>query len=150
MTTLYVDADACPVKQEVEKVALRLSVPVKMVCDGGLRPSSNPQVEMVYVEQALDAADDWIAEHASGGDIVVTSDIPLAARCIENGAAVLKPDGEILTPTNIGNVLATRDLMTDLRAANPFQQGGGRAFSKGDRARFLSQLDTLIRRLLHK
>ncbi|MBT0957367.1 YaiI/YqxD family protein [Alphaproteobacteria bacterium KMM 3653] len=148
MTTLFIDADACPVKAEAEKVAERLKVPLKMVCDGGLRPSASPMVEMVYVTQGPDAADDWIAERAVSGDVVVTADIPLAARCVEAGAVVIKPNGEVLTAANVGNALATRDLMTDLRSADPFRQGGGKAFSKADRARFLSTLDTRLRRAL--
>lgn len=144
---IYVDADACPVKAEVERVATRLSVPVKMVCDGGLRPSDNPLVEMVYVTQGLDAADHWISERVGPPDLVVTADVPLAADCVAAGAVVLKPDGEVLTARNIGNVLATRNLMTDLRSADPLRQGSGRAFSKADRARFLDALDRELRRL---
>lgn len=140
---IYVDADACPVKAEAEKVATRHGVKLFMVSNGGIRPSPNPLVEMVYVPEGPDAADIWIAERAGIGDVVITADIPLAARAVENGAAVLKPNGEPLTPANIGNVLATRDLMTDLRAADPFRQGGARPFSKADRARFLSALDRL-------
>ncbi|MEL6642414.1 MAG: YaiI/YqxD family protein [Pseudomonadota bacterium] len=143
---IYVDADACPVKAEVEKVATRRGVAVAMVSNGGLRPSENPLVEMVYVPDGPDEADKWIAERAGAGDVVVTGDIPLAARVIEGGASVLKPNGEALTARNIGNVLATRDLMTDLRAADPFRQGGGRAFSKADRTRFLEALDRVLPR----
>ncbi|MDF0599323.1 YaiI/YqxD family protein [Psychromarinibacter sp. C21-152] len=143
---IYVDADACPVKGEIERVATRHRVPVTLVANGGLRPSQNPLVETVYVPEGPDAADMWIAERASAGDIVVTADIPLAARCVEGGAAVLKPNGEALTAVNIGNALATRDLMADLRAADPFRQGGGRAFSKADRSRFLQALEDALRR----
>ncbi len=143
---IYVDADACPVKGEVERVATRRGIAVAMVSNGGIRPSENPLIEMVFVPEGPDAADDWIAERAAAGDIVITADIPLAARCIERGAAVLKPDGEELSARNIGNVLATRDLMTDLRAADPFRQGSGRSFSKADRARFLQALDTALAR----
>jgi len=142
---IYVDADACPVKAEVEDVATRLKVPVRMVSNGGIRPSGNPLVEMVYVSQGPDEADKWIAEQAGPGDVVVTGDIPLAAKAVEAGARVLKHDGEALTGANIGNVLATRDLMTDLRAADPFRQGGGRAFSKADRSRFRDALDRAVR-----
>lgn len=142
---IYVDADACPVKGEIEKVATRHQTLVKMVCNGGLRPSQNPLVEMVFVDQGADVADIWIADNAGPGDIVVTGDIPLAARAIENGAKVIKHNGETLTDKNIGNALATRDLMYDLRAADPFKQGGGASFSKADRSRFLDVLDRLIR-----
>lgn len=145
-TVIYVDADACPVKAEVERVATRLNVPVKMVSNGGLRLSQNPLIEMVYVAEGPDEADMWIADRATAGDVVITGDIPLAAKCVEAGAAVLKPNGEALTPANIGQVLATRDLMADLRAADPFRQGGGRAFGKADRSRFLNALDREVQK----
>ncbi|MCV2881675.1 YaiI/YqxD family protein [Actibacterium sp. XHP0104] len=141
---IYVDADACPVKAEVERVATRRRVPVRMVANGGLRPSPNPLIEMVYVPEGPDIADIWIAERAGPGDVVVTGDIPLAAKCVEAGARVLKHNGEALTAANIGNVLATRDLMADLRAADPFRQGGGKAFAKADRARFLDALERML------
>lgn len=146
MTTLYVDADACPVKSEAERVASRHRVPVKMVCNGGLRPSANPLVEMVIVPEGPDLADMWIAERAGVGDVVITGDIPLAAKCVEAGAQVLKHDGEALTQANIGNALAMRDLMYDLRAADPFRQGGGKGFSKTDRSRFLDALERTLRK----
>lgn len=143
--TLYVDADACPVKAEAERVAQRHGVAMKLVSNGGLRPSANPLVEVVIVPEGPDVADMWIAERAGPGDVVITADIPLAARCVENGARVLKHDGQALSAANIGNILATRDLMADLRAANPFMQGGGRAFSKADRSRFLEALEREMR-----
>ena len=143
---IYVDADACPVKQEIEKVATRHREPVVQVANGGLRPSQNPLVETVFVPEGPDVADKWIADRATAGDIVVTSDIPLAARCVASGAMVLKPNGEQLTATNIGNALAMRDLMTDLRAADPFRQGSGKGFSKADRSRFLQALEDALRR----
>jgi uncharacterized protein YaiI (UPF0178 family) len=143
--TLYVDADACPVKEECIRAADRLKVPVKMVCNGGIRPSAHPLVETVFVTEGPDEADKWIAEHAGRGDVVITGDIPLAAKCVEAGALVLKHNGEALTSANIGNALATRDLMADLRSADPFRQGGGRPFSKQDRARFSSALDRMLR-----
>jgi uncharacterized protein len=144
--TLYIDADACPVKEEAERVATRLRVRMVLVSNGGIRPSANPLVESVYVGSGLDEADRWIADHAAPGDVVVTGDIPLAARVLETGAWVIKHNGEELTVANIGMVLATRDLMTDLRSADPFRQGGGKAFSKADRSRFLDQLDRMLRR----
>ena len=143
--TLYVDADACPVKAEAERVAQRHGVAMKLVSNGGLRPSASPLVEVVIVPEGPDVADMWIAERAGPGDVVITADIPLAARCVENGARVLKHDGQPLSAANIGNILATRDLMADLRAANPFMQGGGRAFSKADRSRFLEALEREMR-----
>lgn len=142
---IYVDADACPVKAEAERVATRLGVRMFVVSNGGIRPSANPLVEAVYVAQGPDEADKWIAVHAGPGDVVVTSDIPLAAKCVAAGARVLKPDGEVLNARNIGNVLATRDLMADLRAADPFMRGGGRSFSAADRSRFLDRLDRELR-----
>ena len=145
MAVIYVDADACPVKAEVETVATRRKVPVKMVANGGLRPSQNPLIEMVYVSDGPDEADKWIADHAGTGDVVITNDIPLAARAVENGAAVLKPNGEALTERNIGHVLAMRDLAADLRAADPFRQGGGKSFTKADRSRFLDALERVLR-----
>ena len=120
MTTLYIDADACPVKVEAERVATRHKIKMYVVSNGGLRPSQNPLVENVIVADGPDVADIWISDRARQGDVVITGDIPLAAKCVEQGALVLKHNGEALTKANIGNVLATRDLMADLRAADPF------------------------------
>ena len=142
---IYVDADACPVKAEVERVGTRHGLRMFIVSNGGLRPSQNPLVETVIVPDGPDVADMWIADRAGEGDIVITGDIPLAAKCVEAGAKVLKHNGEALTQANIGNILATRDLMADLRAADPFRQGGGRAFSKADRSRFLEALERVAR-----
>lgn len=144
MTTLYIDADACPVKAEAERVATRLRVPMVLVCNGGLRPSVNPLVTLKIVAEGPDEADKWIADQCGPGDVVVTGDLPLADRCLKAGAQVLKHDGEALTMANIGPRLATRDLMADLRAANPFMQGGGAAFGKADRSRFLQALDRAL------
>lgn len=141
---IYVDADACPVKAEAEKVATRHRLKLFIVSNGGLRLSDNPFVETVIVPDGPDVADMWIAERAGAGDIVVTGDIPLAAKCVEAGARVIKHDGEALTRTNIGNVLATRDLMADLRAADPFRRGGGKGFTKADRSRFLDALERAV------
>ena len=145
MTTLFIDADACPVKDECLRVAERLAVPVKMVCNGGIRPPAHPLVETIYVTEGPDEADKWIADRAGPGDVVITGDIPLAAKCVAAGARVLKHNGEVLTAANIGNVLATSDLMADLRAADPFRQGGGKTFAKADRSRFLDALDRTLR-----
>lgn len=144
--TIYVDADACPVKTEIERVGTRHRMPIVIVSNGGIRPSANPLVETVIVAEGPDEADRWIAERAGVGDVVVTGDIPLASKCVEAGAQVLKHDGEMLSATNIGNILAMRDLMTDLRAADPFRQGGGRSFTKADRSRFLDALELAVRR----
>lgn len=143
--TLFIDADACPVKDEAERVATRHKLPMKLVANGGLRPSRNPLVELVIVPDGPDVADMWIAERATKGDVVVTSDMPLAAKCVEAGARVLRHDGSALTPANIGQQLAMRDLMADLRSADPFRQGGGKSFSKADRARFLDALENAVR-----
>jgi len=148
VSILYVDADACPVKEEAERVATRHGIQMKLVSNGGLRLSRNPLVEVVIVDAGPDVADMWIADRAGPGDVVVTGDIPLAAKCVAAGARVLKHNGEALTQANIGNVLATRDLMTDLRAADPFRQGGGKGFTKADRSRFLEALDREIRAAL--
>lgn len=144
MSTLYIDADACPVRAEAQTIALRRKVAMVVVSNGGIRPVDHPLVRMVYVDQGADAADKWIAEQAGPGDVVVTADIPLAARVIDKGAVAIKPDGTVLTQANIGAVLAMRDLAADLRAADPFRQGGGRPFSRADRARFSDQLDRCL------
>lgn len=145
---IYVDADACPVKEEVERVATRHRLPVAMVSNGGIRPSRNPLIEMVIVPDGPDEADMWIADRAKAGDVVVTGDIPLAAKCVAAGAAVLKHNGEALNERNVGQALATRDLMADLRAADPFRQGGGKGFTKADRSRFLNALEQAVRAAL--
>ena len=142
---IYVDADACPVRAEVEAVAGRRGVEVRMVSNGGIRPSRSPLVEMVYVSEGADEADKWIADRAGEGDVVVTSDIPLAARVVGNGASVVKPDGTRLNELNVGNALAMRDLMADMRAADPFRQGGGKPFTNADRSRFRDTLDRALR-----
>lgn len=146
MTTVYIDADACPVKDEIITVAIRHGCRAVMVCNGGIRPHPHPLIDLAIVDAGPDAADMWIARAAGGDDIVVTNDIPLAARAVENGAAVLRPDGSAITEANVGNVLATRDLMADLRAADPFRQGKGKPFSKADRSRFSQALDQLLSR----
>ena len=146
MTTLYVDADACPVKVEAERVVTRQKIKMFVVSNGGLRPSQNPLVENVIVADGPDVADMWIADRAGQGDVVITGDIPLAAKCVEQGVLVLKHNGEALTQANIGNALATRDLMADLRAADPFRQGAGKSFTKADRSRFLEALENTLRK----
>ena len=147
MTTIFVDADACPVKEEVEKVATRHKVQIYIVSNGGLRLSQNPLVQTIIVPDGPDVADMWIAERVGVGDVVITADIPLASKCIERGALVLKHNGEVLNAANIGNILATRDIMSDLRAADPFRQGGGKSFTKSDRSRFLEVLENNLRKV---
>ena len=145
--TIYVDADACPVKDEALRVAERHKAHVIYVSDGGIRPNPHPLAEVVVVAQGADAADDWIVDRIQPGDICVTGDIPLADRCIKAGARAIRHNGEMFTAANIGGILATRDLMTDLRAANPLNQGGGgRAFTRQDRSRFLETLERELRR----
>lgn len=144
--TIWVDADACPVRAEVEKVATRLQRPVIMVTNGGIRAPANPLVTVRYVADGPDVADMAIAEGVVPGDVVVTTDIPLAAKVVERGGFVIRPDGSTLDQRNIGEVLAMRDLMQDLRAADPFRQGGGKPFGAADRSRFLDALDRLARR----
>lgn len=149
MTTLYIDGDACPVKAEAERVATRHRVPMVLVANGGLRPSPNPFVQVVIVSEGADEADKWIVKQCGKGDVVVTSDVPLAARCVEAEARVLRPNGEVFTAANIGQQLAMRDLMADLRAANPLGAGGGsKPFGKADRSRFLNALEREMRAAL--
>lgn len=143
MTILYVDADACPVKDETVRVAQRHGLKVIMVSDGGVRPHPDPLVEIVVVAQGADAADDWIAEHIGSGDIAVTNDIPLADRCLKAGASAIRPNGEAFTEDAIGMTLATRDLMAGLRETGQIT-GGPRPFSKQDRSQFLNTLETMV------
>ena len=143
MTEIYVDADACPVKDEVLRVAARHGLKTRMVSDGGIRPQRDPMVEVVIVAQGADAADDWIAEHIAAADICVTNDIPLAARCLEKGAAALKPNGDEFTEAGIGMALANRELMQTLRETGAVT-GGPRPFSKADRSRFLDRFEVAV------
>ncbi|MEM6577293.1 MAG: YaiI/YqxD family protein [Pseudomonadota bacterium] len=145
---VYVDADACPVRAEVERVAMRHETRVYIVSNGGIRPSAAPLVETVIVPEGPDIADQWIADRAEQGDIVVTSDMPLAARAIESGALVIRPDGEIFNERNIGAAHAMRDLMADLRAADPFRQGRNKSFGKRDKSRFLNALERCLRQVV--
>ena len=143
---IYVDADACPVKQEVFKVAERHCIAVAVVANSFVRLPQNPLFDLVVVGSDLDAADDWIAGHAGAGDIVVTADIPLASRCVKAGAAVIAPNGRAFSADSIGMALATRNLMTDLRAAGEVTRGP-KAFSARDRSNFLSTLHEAVVRL---
>lgn len=148
MPAIYVDADACPVKAEVVKVAERHGVQVFIVSNGGIRPNPHPLVETVIVPEGPDAADMWIAERIGLGDLCVTGDIPLADRCLKAEARALDHRGEAFTEANIGMALAIRDLKADLRAADPLNTGGGgaRAFGPKDRSRFLEALERELRR----
>lgn len=141
---LFIDADACPVRDEAGRVAARLGVRMVVVSNGGIRPVEAPLIETVYVGPGPDEADRWIAGRVAPGDVVVTADLPLAAACVARGARVVKPGGEVLEARNIGPALALRDLAADLRAADPFRQGGGRPFGAADRSRFLNALDRVL------
>ena len=140
---IYVDADACPVKDEVIRVAERHNIHVIMVADGGLRPSRDPLVRNHIVPQGADAADDWIADNITSHDICVTSDIPLAKRCLEKQAVALKPNGNLFDEANIGMALAMRDLKQHIRESQQTQTYNA-SFSKSDRSNFLQALDRLI------
>lgn len=142
---ILIDADACPVKDETYRVAARYGIPVKVVANQWLRVPDAGDVELVLVEKsrALDVADDWIAERAGAGDIVITADVPLASRCVKAGALALSPRGREFTPESVGDALATRDLLADLREGGEFT-GGPPPFSKRDRSEFLQRLDALV------
>ena len=145
-TRIYVDADACPVKDEIYRVAARHGLPVSVVAGQFIRVPQDPLIERIAAGSGMDAADDWIAERAGRGDIVVTSDIPLASRCVKAGAEVIAPNGKPFTEQSIGMTLAVRNLMTDLRSSGEVT-GGPRSFAPRDRSAFLSALDQTIRRL---
>jgi uncharacterized protein len=142
---IYVDADACPVKDEIYRVAIRHGVPVSVVAGNFIRVPQDPLIERIAAGSGMDAADDWIAERARAGDIVITSDIPLASRCVKAGSAVIAPNGKPFTEESIGMALAVRNLMTDLRSSGEVT-GGPRGFTPRDRSAFLSALDQAIRR----
>ncbi len=140
------DADACPVMKEIEQVATRHNIKVIFVSNGGIRPSQNPIIKIVVVNSGLDKADKYIIDEISDGDIAITGDIPLAAMVIENGGQVIKNNGELITENNIGNLLAMRNLMTDLRAADPFHTQAHKQFSKKNRSSFADTLEKLIQK----
>ena len=140
---IFVDADACPVKDEVLKVTARHGLKTIFVSDGGVRPYPSPLVSIVVVSQGADAADDWIVEKIQDGDITITNDIPLADRCFKKGAIAIRPNGIAFTGDSIGMALATRDLMAGLRETGEIT-GGPPPFSKQDRSRFLQALETAI------
>lgn len=151
MTDIYIDGDACPVREETYRVAERLGLRVFVVSNGSrpIRPPANPDIRMIIVPEGADAADDWIVEHIGPSDICVTADIPLASRCLAKGARALSPAGKPWTSDNIGSALAGRELSRHLRELG--QTGGGPApFSKADRSRFLSALDTMVQAALRQ
>ena len=142
---IYVDADACPVKDEVVKVADRHGLPVHFVSNAPMRLPMGIDVRRVIVSDGFDAADDWIAERAGAGDVVITADIPLAERCLKAGAQVIGMTGKPFTTDNIGMGMAMRELSRDLRDMGEIS-GGGPSFSKKDRSRFLEALELAVRR----
>jgi hypothetical protein len=143
---ILVDADACPVKDEIYKVAWRREVPVTIVSNAPIRIPAHPLIDRVVVGSAFDAADDWIAERADARSVVITADILLADRCLKTGATVLAPTGKPFTAASIGPAIATRAIMADLRAGGEVI-GGPAPFAKTDRSRFLQALDTALARL---
>lgn len=151
MTAIFVDADACPVREEVYRVATRLDLDVFVVSNGSrpIRPPGLPRVQMVMVGAEMDAADDWIAERIGPTDLCVTADLPLAARCLKNGARVVPPNGRTLTEANIGNALAGREIGRHLRELGMATRGPA-ALTKQDRSRFLSALDTAVQAALRR
>ncbi len=142
---IFVDADACPVKAEVVKVAERRGLAVTFVANSGLRPSRDPMIRNVVVSGAFDAADDWIVENAVAGDIAITADVPLAARLVEKDIHVLGPTGRQFTPETIGMALAMRNLKQDLREAGEIK-GYNPGFTAKDRSAFLQSLEQTVRR----
>lgn len=143
MIHIFVDADACPVKQEVYRVASRFRLEVTLVANSWMRVPDERWIALEVVKEGFDAADDWIVEHVQPDDIVITADILLAGRCIKKGARVISPTGRPFTEDNIGMAVATRDLMSELRNAGEIT-GGPSPLTKRDRARFLEQLDNVI------
>ena len=146
---LYVDADACPVKPEVFRVAERHSLHVTLVAGAWMRIPADERIHLEVVDQGFDAADDWIAEHVQAGDVVVTADIPLASRCLAKGAAAIGTSGRPFTSENIGDAMATRALLSDLRGAGEMTKGPA-AFTPRDRSRFLQALEDAIQASLRR
>jgi hypothetical protein len=146
LTAIYIDGDACPVRDEVYRVADRLALPVFVVSNGSrpIRPASSPNVKMITVEAGADVADDWIAERIGPKDVCITSDIPLASRCLAKSARALAPNAKIWTPDNIGGAMAGREVGRYLREMG-LPTGGPAPLTKQDRSRFLSALDTVVR-----
>ena len=143
---ILIDADACPVKDEIYKVAWRREVPVKVVSNARIRVPEHPLIERVVVSDAFDAADDWIVEAADAHPVVITGDILLADRCLKKGASVIGPNGKPFTSASIGGAIATRAIMADLRSGAGVT-GGPAPFAKADRSRFLQALDEALARL---
>ena len=146
---ILVDADACPVKEEIYRVAYRLEAPVTIVSNAHLRVPQHPLISRQVVDAGFDAADDWIADHAGPDTVVITADILLADRCLKAGATVVAPNGKPFTTSSIGNAVAVRAIMSDLRAGGD-RIGGPAPFAKEDRSRFLSALDAALMKLLRR
>ncbi len=142
--TILIDADACPVKDEIYRVADRFRAEVRVVSNAAFRIPDSPRIKRVVVSDSFDAADDWIAEAANPRSVVITADILLADRCLKAGARVLKHNGEAFTAASIGGAIATRAIMADLRAGMDGVGGGPAPFSKADRSRFLQALDRVL------
>ena len=145
MTAIYIDADACSVREEIYRVASRYNLTVYVVSNGSrpIRPVSNPAIKMITVGEGADIADDWIAEHITAADICVTADIPLASRCLAKSARALSHNGKLWTTDNIGSALAGREIGRHLRELG-VATGGPPSFAKSDRSRFLVALDTVV------
>jgi uncharacterized protein YaiI (UPF0178 family) len=146
---IFVDADACPVKPEIYRVANRYGLDVTLVANSWMRTPNEPWIAIQVVEDGIDTADNWIVEHVQSHDIVVTADIPLASRCLKEGARVISPIGKPYTENNIGLSVATRNLMTELRDAGEIT-GGPPPLKKRDRSRFLQKLDEMIQSIRRK
>ena len=146
MLDVFVDADACPVKEEAYRVAKRHGLSVKVVANSRMRVPSDPKVELVVVPGDFDAADDWIVEHVGADDIVISSDIPLAARCLPKGAVVLRPNGKPFTEENIGDALASRELLSQLRDMGEIS-GGPPPFDARARSQFLQRLEETVQQI---
>lgn len=149
MITIYIDADACPVKEETYKVAERYKLPVRVVANQFQRVPVSPLIEMITVTGSFDAADDWIVENSKANDIVITADILLADRCVRKFVRVLGPKGEEFTEDNVGSAVANRELMQNLRHMGEMR-GGPAPMDKKDRSRFLGTLDSIIQSLKRK
>ena len=144
MVKIYVDADACPVKNEIERIAIRHGLITYMVCNGGIRPFRNPLIKLIIVNQASDAADSWIIDHIGKADICVTNAIPLADHCLKKGALAIKPNGIRFTDNNIGMAIASREIMEKIRESADVTSGPP-PFRKLDRSNFLDQMETIVR-----
>ena len=148
MIKIFIDADACPVKEEVYKVSIRNKLEVIIVSNGGIRPHPNPLIKSIFVGKGFNEADEYILKMVSKDDIVITNDIPLASDCIKKGATIIKQNGYVLNENNITNELSKRNLMTEIRAANPLMNFKGKPFSNADKSNFLNELEAQIRYLM--